>query len=270
MAYPKMGEITDKFVGQPYDLNSVLSPAKVWEKLDAQSEEVRVFTNSLIDLLNSTGEDNWLYTAIVNAILGQITDGSLTDVKLSDEAGQIKDRLTTHSINVSNPHLVTTTQIGAIPSTHETWEKIAEQTLSSAVAQVDFENIPSGYKNFKLMLEGRADVDTTAGIKLIFNDDTGGNYRAASISLTYVNLNFALPKSSYAFSFYNVQISNFNASQQKVIFTDGIYQDGSAVNDRNSSNYTWVNTVDEISKMSLIATSNLIGIGSRFVLWGCK
>jgi len=94
MAYPKMGEITDKFVGQPYDLNSVLSPAKVWEKLDAQSEEVRVFTNSLIDLLNSTGEDNWLYTAIVNAILGQITDGSLTDVKLSDEAGQIKDRLT--------------------------------------------------------------------------------------------------------------------------------------------------------------------------------
>jgi len=94
MAYPKMGEITDKFVGQPYDLNSVLSPAKVWEKLDAQSEEVRVFVNGLIDLLNSTGEDNWLYTAIVNAILGQITDGSLTDVKLSDEAGQIKDRLT--------------------------------------------------------------------------------------------------------------------------------------------------------------------------------
>jgi len=96
MAYPKMGEITDKFVGQPYDLNSVLSPAKVWEKLDAQSEEVRVFTNSLIDLLNSTGEDNWLYTAIVNAILGQITDGSLTDVKLSDVAGQIKERVATH------------------------------------------------------------------------------------------------------------------------------------------------------------------------------
>ena len=94
MAYPKMGEITEKFVGQPYDLNSVLSPAKVWEKLDAQSEEVRVFTNSLIDLLNSTGEDNWLYAAIVNAILGQIADGSLTDVKLSDDAGQIKDRLT--------------------------------------------------------------------------------------------------------------------------------------------------------------------------------
>jgi len=94
MAYPKMGEITDKFVGQPYDLNSVLSPAKVWEKLDAQSEEVRVFVNGLIDLLNSTGEDNWLYTAIVDAILGQITDGSLTDVKLSDAEGQIKDRLT--------------------------------------------------------------------------------------------------------------------------------------------------------------------------------
>ena len=94
MAYPKMGEITDKFVGQPYDLNSVLSPSQVWSKLDAQSEEVRVFTNSLIDLLNSTGEDNWLYVTIVNAILGQITDGSLPDVKLSNDAGQIKDRLT--------------------------------------------------------------------------------------------------------------------------------------------------------------------------------
>jgi len=94
MAFPKMGEITDKFVGQPYDLNSVLSPAKVWEKLDAQSEEVRVFVNSLIDLLNSTGEDNWLYTAIASALLGQLTDGSLTDAKLSDDAGQIKERLT--------------------------------------------------------------------------------------------------------------------------------------------------------------------------------
>jgi len=95
MAYPKMGEITDKFVGQPYDLNSVLSPAKVWEKLDAQSEEVRVFVNGLVDLLNSTGEDNWLYMAIASALLGQLTDGSLTDAKLSDAEGQIKDRLTT-------------------------------------------------------------------------------------------------------------------------------------------------------------------------------
>jgi len=115
MAYPKMGEITDKFVGQPYDLNSVLSPAKVWEKLDAQSEEVRVFTNSLIDLLNSTGEDNWLYTAIVNAILGQITDGSLTDVKLSDEAGQIKERLTSF-VATYDAFVATKDQAGGIPS----------------------------------------------------------------------------------------------------------------------------------------------------------
>ena len=41
MAFPTMGAITEKFVGQPYDLNSVLTPAQVWAKLDAPPEEVR-------------------------------------------------------------------------------------------------------------------------------------------------------------------------------------------------------------------------------------
>jgi hypothetical protein len=38
----------------------------------------------------------WLYQEIIKVTLGQIPDGSLTDVKLSDDAGQIKDTVTSH------------------------------------------------------------------------------------------------------------------------------------------------------------------------------
>lgn len=54
----------------------------------------------------------WLYQQIVTVTLGSIPDGSLTDVKLSDTAGQIKDRVASHLVNTSNPHVVTKTQVG--------------------------------------------------------------------------------------------------------------------------------------------------------------
>jgi hypothetical protein len=40
----------------------------------------------------------WLYTQVTNVTLGQIPDGSLTDVKLSNAAGQIKSNLVIKSI----------------------------------------------------------------------------------------------------------------------------------------------------------------------------
>ena len=298
MAYPKMGEITDKFVGQPYDLNSVLSPAKVWEKLDAQSEEVRVFVNGLVDLLNSTGEDNWLYVAIVNAILGQITDGSLTDVKLSDEEGQIKDRLATHSSNNIKhaPDAIGATgqalvvNAGATATewkdvTDGAWVKIAEQTLVSAVAQIDFSSIPSGYKNLRLMFDAVKDTTTVAGLELIFNDDVAANYRYQQfyavgantaalgvVGATKILLERALPDSSYTHSFGMIEISNFISSKTKRVIAEWYAEGGTEAS--NLYKYTlggiWTNTLAEISKISLKASAGNIGISSRFVLWGCK
>jgi len=105
MAFPTMGAITEKFVGQPYDLNSVLTPAQVWAKLDSPPEEVRVALNAVVALLNAitdgiSGADSlgipetiagsganvrdradWLYAQIVAAVLGEIPDGSLTTAK---------------------------------------------------------------------------------------------------------------------------------------------------------------------------------------------
>lgn len=51
MAFNKITAITEKFVGQPYDLNSVLGPDGIWAKLDAPSEQVRAAFDSLIDEL---------------------------------------------------------------------------------------------------------------------------------------------------------------------------------------------------------------------------
>jgi len=69
------------------------TPPQTQTNLNARSEEMRLAHNALVGALNSTGEDNWLYQQIANAILGQVADGSQTDVKLSDAAGQIKERV---------------------------------------------------------------------------------------------------------------------------------------------------------------------------------
>lgn len=53
-----MPEISWKFVGKPYDLNSILTPDQVWEVLDLPPQEVRLALNSLIQALNSVEEGN--------------------------------------------------------------------------------------------------------------------------------------------------------------------------------------------------------------------
>jgi len=53
MALSPMDPISWKFVGHPYDLNSVLTPDQVWAMLDLPPEEVRTALNSLITALNS-------------------------------------------------------------------------------------------------------------------------------------------------------------------------------------------------------------------------
>jgi len=88
-----MPEISYKFVGQPNNLRSILTPDEIKAKMDLGPEEVRDFLNSFIALLGSTSADNWLYQQIVTAVLSGVVDGSLTDVKLSNSVGQIKDRV---------------------------------------------------------------------------------------------------------------------------------------------------------------------------------
>lgn len=64
------------------------------ELIDKAPNDIKTFINDIltteIDLTFATKEE------VAGIILGQIIDGALTDVKLSDEAGQIKERLATH------------------------------------------------------------------------------------------------------------------------------------------------------------------------------
>ena len=268
MSYPTMDEISWKFTGKPWALNSYpLTPDEVWAKLDLGAEEVRTALNTLSALLGSTSADNWLYQQIANAILDQVADGSLTDVKLSDVAGEIKDRLAT--------------QIS-----QNTWTKIAEQTLATAIAQIDFTSIPSGYKNFRLVFEAINNAEAISNLELTFNDDISTNYRyqnttsngvtvstSGVVASTKIYLQATIPASSITFSYGYVEVSNFNPLETKRILGVIYGEQGAESNQlyMHTIGGAWTNVTEEISKISLKGyNSALIGIGSRFSLWGCK
>ena len=152
-----------------------------------------------------------------------------------------------------------------------TWEKIAEQTPVSAVAQVDFASIPSGYKYFRLMINGISSTSATQNGLLRFNDDAGLNYAIATsmISSIIINNCFMGSVSGSTPSFGYVEIANYPLIKKRVI--------GHVINDTGAPSVTigdirgvWYNQTTEINKISLAGQSTLIGIGSRFVLWGCK
>lgn len=56
MTLPVVNPISFKFTGQPYDLNTVLSPDQVWAKLDLGAEEVRQDVIALTDVIEADYE----------------------------------------------------------------------------------------------------------------------------------------------------------------------------------------------------------------------
>lgn len=99
--------------------NATMTAAEVKAQFDAAPDEVRVYLNKLITVLESTtdgdsGAENigatpfstspatvqgileWLKVQIDSTVLGQIPDGSITDVKLSDGPTEIKQRINDH------------------------------------------------------------------------------------------------------------------------------------------------------------------------------
>ena len=119
MALPTIPEISFKFVGKPDNLNSVLGPDEIKAALDAGPEEVRLaviaLTNALKSVVDgSSGADNigataistspsnvqgileWLKDQVDLIVAGGVADESVTDAKLSNTAGQIKERVASH------------------------------------------------------------------------------------------------------------------------------------------------------------------------------
>jgi len=268
---------------------------------------------------------NALKTAIDDAILGGIVDGSLTNIKFATDVkvGSLATLTTVDKTSVTNAvneiatnvisHLADVVTVATankilkldanakLPASITgdsatvggksasdlgvgTWEKIAEQTLVSTAAQVDFASIPSGYKNLRLTFEARSGVDASSSLVLVLNADVSANYRYQKISGNSTSVSTsgyadqqniplmdALPASSATYSYGIIKISNFNPLRTKVI--NGEWYAERGITPTTLYKYfiggIWANSLDEINKISL-SGSNGIGTGSRFVLWGCK
>lgn len=80
----------------------------------------------------------WLRTQINNTVLGQIPDGSLTDEKLSNEEGQIKDTVTKHLAEKAQLAELGHVEHGVITTTLDTtWTGAsAPYTKTQAVAGI--------------------------------------------------------------------------------------------------------------------------------------
>ena len=165
-----------------------------------------------------------------------------------------------------------------------TWEKIAEQTLSGVVAQVNFASIPSGYKRFKLMFESVSNTTTSGDMFLVLNDDATTNYRyqhivgsastvtaASDASTTLMAITNALPSNLLSRAVGTLEISNANALKPKIINGEWFVEIATGTNMRKYLfGGVWGNITTEINKISVKGVLVSIGIGSRFVLWGCK
>lgn len=166
-----------------------------------------------------------------------------------------------------------------------TWIKIAEQTLVSAVAQVDFASIPSGYKNFKITFDAIKNSVNSTNLKLTFNSDSTANYRyqltrgygssttsQAAVGDNFIAIQSGLASSTQTPAYGQLEISNYNSLKAKRV--TGRWYSESGVTAADLNNYSlggvWANVSAEINKISLAAYDNLIGIGSKFTLWGCK
>ena len=80
MAISLMDEISWKFTGKPWDLNSLpLTPDEVWAKLDLPPEEVRVALNETITELNEL-----IPTLATNEALTEVIAGTVNLVDTAD------------------------------------------------------------------------------------------------------------------------------------------------------------------------------------------
>lgn len=166
------------------------------------------------------------------------------------------------------------------------WEKIAETTLGSNAAQVDFASISSDYRYLKILFSIKSSVAGYRNIYLRLNDDTSSIYdyialhliggtalsQDANVNGDRITLIGAMPGSARPFNFGEIEISNVSATENKKVLHR--YYSSIAIDLTGIEFYSgggiWRNTVSKISKISLIASADSLILGSTFALWGCK
>lgn len=129
MSLTKMGAFSFDHSNQQDELYKGMSSSEIKEAFDSRGIDLKNIINNLIDALQSvtdgnSGADNikvtpidaspdtvqgaleYIKSQIIVAQMGQLTDGSLTDVKLSNDPLDIKSRFITHQTE-SMPHQFT-------------------------------------------------------------------------------------------------------------------------------------------------------------------
>jgi len=158
-----------------------------------------------------------------------------------------------------------------------TWFKIAEQTLATSIAQVDFSSIPSGYRFFKITFETRS-TSSSVGVQIRFNDDSSAIYDTQKIELSsviastlYSNqsgifLEDAIPSSGSEFSYAEVVVSNTPIRKKMVNSTY------SSLDTMKLAISSWENITNEINKITVKSShaTYIFSAGSTFRLEGCK
>lgn len=180
--------------------------------------EFRVIRNQLNDLVFSDGQS--------------IAEGTISKDKLTQDIQDDLDSINAHVNNVSNPHNVTTDQIGAVSQTDFATHKAEKAT------QTILGHVKAG-KNVTIQTDGTLDVDVDAILKfnrnptsddidydtgqLWFNEDTGNIYVLFKIdkdgSAIWRGVNNA--DLIYPLKIYGVRIDMNNSNPlTSVIYTD--------------------------------------------------
>jgi len=214
-----MPAISTKMVGQPDNLNSLYDPDVIKAMLDSPPEEVRVFLNSFITLLGSTSVDNWLYQQIVSAVLSGVADNSLTDVKLSNVAGQIKGVVAAHL--VQDASLTAKGHVQLSNSTTNTSETLAA-TANSVKLAMDKANAASTV----IVVSGVYTGDSTTKTITV-----GFTPKAVFINRTTSVMTFKLLSTSGA-------IKAATTGALTLVTNTKIVSGGFQINDADGSNYT--------------------------------
>jgi hypothetical protein len=165
------------------------------------------------------------------------------------------------------------------------WEKIADVTLTSDTAQVDFANLGlENYRYIKVKISAISNTTTARTLRLKINDDTGTNYQnnfldffgttvqgTASAVNTYGTLGSAsLPRTSdFDFATIEIDIDNTRQTYSKNI-TYRILYDMSATTENYIGSIFWKNATSLINKLSFFSSADYIKTGSIFTLMGVK
>lgn len=163
-----------------------------------------------------------------------------------------------------------------------TWEVIESKTLVANAAQVDFLNIPQGYKQLKLLVFCASSTATLRYINLLINSISTSDYNYQTTTATGTNVATVVTTSNTAMTLVDSLSQNGSA-----FFTSGeinlsnsstlrksvrcVYGSNTSANVFKSVTIDgFVSVAAEINKLSLIASADAIASGSQFILMGVK